>query len=155
MLPYMEQVLRAFYQSTNWNTQNSYEDITATSRTLLDFQIPSAIHLQISNKSTPNTFNSLDFSTRSRINGSLSYLYSDAQDLEKFMRSSADIPLQDATETYRHLQPNLHFGSNGSNTTKIGEDVIEVNKKRCMIRNLLRNLFITVECTIQAQIWRQ
>lgn len=129
MLPYMEQVLRAFYQSTNWNTQNSYEDITATSRTLLDFQIPSAIHLQISNKSTPNTFNSLDFSTRSRINGSLSYLYSDAQDLEKFMRSSTAVPLQDATETYRHLQPNLHFSSNGSNTTKIGEDVVEVNKK--------------------------
>lgn len=124
MLPYMEQVLRAFYQSTNWNTQNSYEDITATSRTLLDFQIPSAIHLQISNKSTPNTFNSLDFSTRSRINGSLSYLYSDAQDLEKFMRSSTAVPLQDATETYRHLQPNLHFSSNGSNTTKIGEDVV-------------------------------
>lgn len=87
MLPYMDQVLRAFYQSTHWSTQNSYEDITATSRTLLDFRIPSAIHLQISNKSTPNTFNSLDFSTRSRINGSLSYLYSDAQQLENFMRT--------------------------------------------------------------------
>ncbi|EJS44868.1 mdm10p [Saccharomyces arboricola H-6] len=129
MLPYMDQVLRAFYQSTHWSTQNSYENITATSRTLLDFQIPSAIHLQISNKSTPNTFNSLDFSTRSRINGSLSYLYSDALELEKFMRNSTDISLQDATETYRQLQPVLKLSGNGSNTMKTGENTLEFGKK--------------------------
>ncbi|CAI4054551.1 hypothetical protein SKDZ_01G0630 [Saccharomyces kudriavzevii ZP591] len=129
MLPYMDQVLRAFYQSTHWSTQNSYEDITATSRTLLDFQIPSAIHLQISNKSTPNTFNSLDFSTRSRINGSLSYLYSDAQELEKFMRNSTVVPLQDATETYRQLQPNLNFSSNGNSAVSVDVNDLEVKKK--------------------------
>ncbi|CAI4037103.1 hypothetical protein SMKI_01G0620 [Saccharomyces mikatae IFO 1815] len=130
MLPYMDQVLRAFYQSTHWSTQNSYEDITATSRTLLDFQIPSAIHLQISNRSTPNTFNSLDFSTRLRINGSLSYLYSDAQQLDNFMRNSTDIPLQDATETYRQLQPNLNFySSNSANGLNTDESLLENNKK--------------------------
>ncbi|QID77873.1 Mitochondrial distribution and morphology protein 10 [Saccharomyces pastorianus] len=125
----MDQVLRAFYQSTHWSTQNSYEDITATSRTLLDFRIPSAIHLQISNKSTPNTFNSLDFSTRSRINGSLSYLYSDAQQLEKFMRNSTDIPLQDATETYRQLQPNLNFSVSSGNTLSSDNTTVDNDKK--------------------------
>ena len=129
MLPYMDQVLRAFYQSTHWSTQNSYEDITATSRTLLDFRIPSAIHLQISNKSTPNTFNSLDFSTRSRINGSLSYLYSDAQQLENFMRNSTDIPLQDATETYRQLQPNLNFSVSSGNTLSSDNTTVDNDKK--------------------------
>ncbi|CAI4952630.1 CFC_HP_G0003380.mRNA.1.CDS.1 [Saccharomyces cerevisiae] len=125
----MDQVLRAFYQSTHWSTQNSYEDITATSRTLLDFRIPSAIHLQISNKSTPNTFNSLDFSTRSRINGSLSYLYSDAQQLENFMRNSTDIPLQDATETYRQLQPNLNFSVSSGNTLSSDNTTVDNDKK--------------------------
>lgn len=100
----MNHVLRSFEQSTNWNSDNSYANITATSRALLDFSIPTAFEFQISGATTPYTFNTLKVSTQRIFNGSLTYLYTDAKNLDRIVQTSTQINLQDATETYKYFQ---------------------------------------------------
>lgn len=105
MLDYMDYISRAFEQSTNWNRDNSYANITATTSALIDFSVPSAFEFQVSNASTPFTFNTMRVSTRNVFNGSLTYLYTDADNLEKIGSDSGSIDLQNVTETYRYFQP--------------------------------------------------
>lgn len=105
MLDYMDYILRSFERTTNWNCDNSYANITATSRALLEFPIPTGLKFQISNASTPFTFNTMEVSTKKIFNGSLTYLYTDADNLDRIVQNSAAINLQDATETYRYFQP--------------------------------------------------
>lgn len=105
MLDYMEYISRSFEQSTNWNRDNSYADITATSKALLDFSVPNAFEFQVSNASTPFTFNTMRVSTQNVFNGSLTYLYTDADNLGRIVKDSDAINLQNVTETYRYFQP--------------------------------------------------
>ncbi|CCF60433.1 hypothetical protein KAFR_0K00780 [Kazachstania africana CBS 2517] len=105
MLDYMDYIVRAFEKSTNWNRDSSYENITSTSRALLEFHIPKTFKFQTSNRSTTNTFSTLEIDRNNKINGSLTYLYTDADNVEKIVKSSSQVLLQDATETYRHIQP--------------------------------------------------
>lgn len=101
----MHHILRSFEQSTNWNCDNSYANITATSQALLNFNIPTAFEFQVSGATTPYTFNTLRVSTQKILNGSLTYLYTDAENLDKIVQSSTSIYLQDAAQTYKYLQP--------------------------------------------------
>ena len=107
MLDYVDYVVRAFEQQTNWYSDNSYENITATSRSLLNFAIPQSIKFQTSNKSTDYTYSTLELTRGKKINGSLAYLYTDIEGLDKILRNSDTIALQDAIETYRYIQPSL------------------------------------------------
>lgn len=101
----MDYIVRAFERSTNWDRDNSYANITATSKTLLNFDIPTSFKFQTSNQSTKYTFNTLELTTRKKINGSLTYLSTDAENIDKFVNNSYTIPLQEATETYRNIRP--------------------------------------------------
>ncbi|QLL34038.1 hypothetical protein HG536_0F03630 [Torulaspora globosa] len=119
MLDYMESVSRAFEQSTGWSRDNSYANITATSKALLDFKIPTAFEFQVSNATTPYTFNTTRVSTRNIFNGSLTYLYSDADNLKDMVRGSGAVSLQQVTETYRYFQPFYNHKSAPSNGDRL------------------------------------
>ncbi|AET38336.1 Mdm10p Ecym_2623 [Eremothecium cymbalariae DBVPG len=114
MIEYMEYILRQYEKSTNWNRHNSYENITATSDNLLQFEIPDSINLQVSNKSTPYTFNTFELSNHKVINGSLSYLYTDCADMDNFVQTSMNVPLQTTVNTYQYIKPYYYY-HNGSN----------------------------------------
>lgn len=107
MLDYMDYVVKAFEKQTKWSSDNSYENITATSRSLLNFPIPQSFKFQTSNKSTNHSFNTLELTRGKKINGSLTYLYTDVDGLDSVLRGSNAIALQDATETYRNIQPSF------------------------------------------------
>ncbi|AEY96646.1 FAEL335Cp [Eremothecium gossypii FDAG1] len=111
MIEYMEYVLRQFERTTSWDRDYSYENITATSDNLLQFEIPDSLNLQISNQSTPNTFNTFELSNRSIINGSLSYLYTDCGQLDKIVQNSLKVPLQQRVDTYQCLRPGRTLGT--------------------------------------------
>lgn len=108
MLDYMDYVVKAFEKQTNWSPDNSYENITATSRSLLNFSIPQSFKFQTSNKSTNHSFNTLELNRGKKINGSLTYLYTDVEGLDSVLQGSNEIALQDATETYRNIQPSFN-----------------------------------------------
>ncbi|KAG0669916.1 Mitochondrial distribution and morphology protein 10 [Maudiozyma exigua] len=105
MLEFMDYVVRAFERSTHWNTDNNYENITATSDTLINFPIPTSFKFQTSDRSTNNTFNTLEITAHKQISGSLAYLYTDAENMGNCMKGSEFRTLQDSIETYRHIQP--------------------------------------------------
>lgn len=111
----MEYVVKTFHQLTNWNPQaNSYEHLTDTSEALLDFTIPNSFKFQLSNNSSPYTYNTLEITARQnnrhpqRINGYLTYLYTNVKNLHDAIHNSNDISLQDATQTYKHVQPSFN-----------------------------------------------
>ncbi|SCU96608.1 LAMI_0F07118g1_1 [Lachancea mirantina] len=105
MIEYMEQVSRQFELCSGWNRENSYENVTATSENLLNFRIPSALKVQVSNNSSPYTFTTFELSNSKVINGSLAYLFTDCEGLKQAVKGSRTIPLQEAAETYRHIRP--------------------------------------------------
>lgn len=103
MYTYMEYLQRCFYKSTNWNEDNIYSNILATSQALLDFSIPNGCKLDISSKSTDYLASSFTLSNYHNINGSLAYLYSSIP-----LRNTAgtrDISLQEAISGLRITEP--------------------------------------------------
>lgn len=105
MLDFMDYVVRAFERSTSWNRDNNYENINATSDTLINFSIPNTFKFQTSDRSSKHTFNTLEVTANKKISGSLAYLYTDANNMDKYLEGSNLRTLQDSTETYRHIQP--------------------------------------------------
>ncbi|AMD18829.1 HBL073Wp [Eremothecium sinecaudum] len=105
MIEYMEYIVRQFERSTGWNRDNSYENITATSDNVLQLQIPSSFNLQVSNQSTPYTFTTFELSNHKVINGSLSYLYTDCNDMKQLVQASTDIRLHTMVDTFRFIKP--------------------------------------------------
>ena len=126
MIEYMEYIVRSFQKSTNWNSfdgsNDSYENITATANSILNFQIPNEFQFQLSNKSTNFTYNTIVLSTNKVINGSLTYLYTDAENLNTLVKDTSSVNLQDVVETYKkHYKTNnntKHFS--GSNSLYYG-----------------------------------
>ncbi|KAF8415121.1 hypothetical protein BGX38DRAFT_1252080 [Terfezia claveryi] len=76
MLTYMDYVQQAFYKATNWNEDNSYANLTATARALLDFHTPRGLNLHLSSLSSPNFATSYSLTNLGVVDGSISYLYS-------------------------------------------------------------------------------
>lgn len=101
----MDYVQRQFEKSTDWNYDNSYANILASSRNILEFPVPNQFKFQTSNKSTPYTFNTMEVFSRKAFNGSMTYLYTDAENMDKLVKDSNSISLKDITETYRNVQP--------------------------------------------------
>lgn len=101
----MNYVLKTFEIVTEWNRDNSYENITSTSENLLRFNIPTSLKFQISNKSTRYTFNTFELSNNKVINGSLSYLYTNCKEVGDFVTNSTNVSLLEFIPSYRYIYP--------------------------------------------------
>ncbi|KAI9890508.1 MAG: Mitochondrial distribution and morphology protein 10 [Vezdaea aestivalis] len=106
MRSFMDLVQDAFLSGSNWNVDNSYGSLTSTSKALLDFPIPSGIHLHVSSLTTPHLATSYTLSSAGRVDGSLSYLYSSsALPLPAQVARTSSIPLRLTVPSYRPLLP--------------------------------------------------
>lgn len=101
----MEYLQKCFYKTTAWNEDNIYANVTATSRALLDFPIPSGGKLDVTSQATEHLASSMTLLNHNTIHGSLAYLYSSVA-----LRNTAgtkDISLQDALAGFRIIEPHL------------------------------------------------
>lgn len=99
----MEYLQKCFYKETNWNEDNIFPNITATSLALLDSPIPNGSKLEVSSKATPHLALSITLTNKSSINGSLAYLYSSVP--LKNAAGTKDVSLQDAISGFRVIEP--------------------------------------------------
>ncbi|KAK6512187.1 Mitochondrial distribution and morphology protein 10 [Arthrobotrys musiformis] len=102
MLGFMDYVQKSFYRATKWDEDNSYANLNATARALLDFQTPKGLKLNISSLSSPNFATSYGLASLGVVDGSVSYLYS-SRALDN-VRNSGDVELKDAIFGYRDLK---------------------------------------------------
>ncbi|ODV83608.1 hypothetical protein CANARDRAFT_9425 [[Candida] arabinofermentans NRRL YB-2248] len=100
----MDYTQRCFYTASNWNDENSYESILATSKNLLNFKIPDRFKLNISSKNTEYSYSSVTLSQLNKLSGSLAYMYCSA-DLKDEYQSSKNLQLQSVLQGYRLIQP--------------------------------------------------
>ena len=109
MNTFMDYIVRAFGTSTDWNHDNSYSSLTATSDSLLSFETPSNLSLNVSSLSTSNFATSYTLSTLGQIDGSLAYLYTN-HPLNHIPAQSPSIPLRNLVRGYRDLRlPRLPY----------------------------------------------
>lgn len=99
----MDYVLYQFASSTDWNHENSYSALTATSDALLSFATPSTLSLHVSSLSTPHFATAYTLSTLGQIDGSISYLYSTTP-LAHIPSRSRSIPLRSLVRGYRDIR---------------------------------------------------
>ncbi|KAI3405710.2 MDM10 [Candida oxycetoniae] len=99
----MEHLQKCFLKSTNWNEDNIFSNITATSQALLDFPIPNGFKIDTSSKTTDFSASSFTLSNFHQINGSIAYLYS-SKPLTNIM-GTKEISLQDAIAGFRMIEP--------------------------------------------------
>ncbi|EXJ78806.1 hypothetical protein A1O1_09208 [Capronia coronata CBS 617.96] len=103
MIDFMDYVVQAFGTATDWNPDNSYSSLTATSDALLSFQTPTTLALHVSSLSTPNFASSYTLSTLGQIDGSISYLYSTVP-LSHIPSQAPSIPLRYLVRGYRDIR---------------------------------------------------
>ncbi|KAI9375253.1 hypothetical protein BJX61DRAFT_540028 [Aspergillus egyptiacus] len=103
MLDFMDYIQVAFAEGTQWNRDNSYSHLTATTQSLLDFTTPERVRVHLSSLSTPNFATSYTLGTVGLIDGSISYLYSNVA-FEDTPSRSALIPLRKLAPGYRQVQ---------------------------------------------------
>jgi mitochondrial distribution and morphology protein 10 len=111
MLTFMDYIVHAFGTSTDWNHDNSYSSLTATSDALLSFPTPSSLSLRVSSLSTPQFATSYTLSTLGQIDGSISYLYSSVP-LGHVPSRTVSIPLRTLVRGYRDVKlPSIQLNS--------------------------------------------
>ncbi|KAL5343208.1 hypothetical protein BJX70DRAFT_354828 [Aspergillus crustosus] len=103
MLDFMDYIQLAFAEGTQWNRDNSYSSLTATTQSLLDFTTPERVRVHLSSLSTPNFATSYTLGTVGLIEGSVSYLYSNVS-FDNTPSKSALIPLRKLSPGYRQVQ---------------------------------------------------
>ncbi|BCS19390.1 mitochondrial distribution and morphology protein 10 [Aspergillus puulaauensis] len=103
MLDFMDYIQLAFAERTQWNRDNSYSSLTATTQSLLDFTTPERVRVHLSSLSTPNFATSYTLGTVGLIEGSVSYLYSNIS-FDNLPSKSALIPLRNLAPGYRQVQ---------------------------------------------------
>lgn len=101
----MEYLQKCFCKATSWNEDNIYANVTATSRALLDFSIPSGGKLDITSQATDHLASSMTLLNHNSIHGSLAYLYSSAP--LKNTAGTKDVSLQDALAGFRIIEPHM------------------------------------------------
>ncbi|TVY38689.1 Mitochondrial distribution and morphology protein [Lachnellula subtilissima] len=102
MLEFMDYVQHSFYKASHWNSENSYSQLTATARELLEFDTPRGLRLNLSSLSSPNFATSYALGSVGLVDGALSYLYTS---LPLFpVSQSGDIDLHDVIRGYRQIQ---------------------------------------------------
>ncbi|ODV80510.1 mitochondrial distribution and morphology protein 10 [Suhomyces tanzawaensis NRRL Y-17324] len=115
MYTYMEYLQKCFYKSTNWNEDNIFSNINATSQALLEFPIPKGVKLDSSSKTTEHLASSFTLSNYYSINGSVAYLYS-SKPLVNTM-GTKEVSLQDAIAGFKTIEPNItNKGSSNQGT---------------------------------------
>ncbi|KAF3908509.1 hypothetical protein ABW21_db0205532 [Orbilia brochopaga] len=102
MLGFMEYVQKCFSRATRWDEDNSYANLNATARALLDFPTPKGLKMNLSSLSSPNFATSYSMASLGVVDGSVSYLYS-SRPLDGVL-SSGDVQLADAVSGYRDLK---------------------------------------------------
>ncbi|KAI9794918.1 MAG: Mitochondrial distribution and morphology protein 10, partial [Piccolia ochrophora] len=102
MLGFMDHVQAVWLEATNWNRDNSYSTLTATSQALLDFPVPHGLRLHVSSLSSPHIGTSYTLGSTGLVDGSLSYLYSSLPLATSFRSSALD--LRTVVQGYRQLQ---------------------------------------------------
>ncbi|KPI35135.1 Mitochondrial distribution and morphology protein 10 [Cyphellophora attinorum] len=103
MISFMDYMVLAFGTATDWNPDNSYSFLTATSDALLSFDTPRTLSLHVSSLSSNNFASSYTLSTLGQIDGSISYLYS-SHPLGYIPAQSTSIPLRNLVRGYRDLR---------------------------------------------------
>ncbi|KAL4973992.1 hypothetical protein BDW66DRAFT_140890 [Aspergillus desertorum] len=103
MLDFMDYIQLVFAEGTQWNRDNSYSSLTATTQNILDFTTPERVRIHLSSLSTPNFATSYSLGTVGLIEGSISYLYSNIS-FEDTPSKSALIPLRKLAPGYRQVQ---------------------------------------------------
>jgi mitochondrial distribution and morphology protein 10 len=103
MLTFMDYIVQAFGTSTDWNPDNSYSALTATSDNLLSFETPNTLSLNVSSLSSNNFASSYTLSTLGHIDGAISYLYT-SHALGQISSQSPSIPLRNLVRGYRDLR---------------------------------------------------
>lgn len=98
----MDYVIREFGKATDWNYDNSYSFLTATSDALLSFETPTSAKLHVSSLATGNFASSYTLSALGQLDGSVSYLYSNVG-LGHVPSQSPSIPLRRIVEGYRDV----------------------------------------------------
>ncbi|KAK9239292.1 hypothetical protein V1525DRAFT_398377 [Lipomyces kononenkoae] len=92
MHSYLDHILESFYAKTNWNADNQYANLTATSRELLDFALPSGFILNVSALSSPASASSYSVKNLGGIvDGAISYFYCAPDNLLSSNRLSTDV----------------------------------------------------------------
>ncbi|TVY75720.1 Mitochondrial distribution and morphology protein [Lachnellula suecica] len=102
MLEFMDYVQHAFYNASHWNIENSYSQLTATARELLEFETPRGLRLNLSSLSSPNFATSYAIGSVGLVDGALSYLYTSLP--LHATSQSGDIDLHDVIRGYRQIQ---------------------------------------------------
>ncbi|KAK4220636.1 mitochondrial distribution and morphology protein 10 [Podospora fimiseda] len=103
MREFMHYITNAFYGATGWSEDNSYKDLNATSRELIDFPLPRGLRLTLSSLATPHFGTSYQLGSVGVVDGSISYLYSTVP-LAAVPAQSDEIPLAALLRSYRRLQ---------------------------------------------------
>ncbi|KAF3910800.1 hypothetical protein ABW20_dc0102991 [Dactylellina cionopaga] len=101
MLGFMDYVQKSFYLATKWDEDNSYANMNATARALLDFPTPKGLKMNLSSLSSPNFATSYSMASLGVVDGSVSYLYS-SRTLDNVLNSGT-VELKDAVSGYRDL----------------------------------------------------
>lgn len=98
MHPFATYVLRSYYQSTGWNEDNLYANLTRSSNAILDFTVPRGIHFSISK--APNALFKTTYSMNAlpSLNGSVGYIFTSC-DLN--IKNSYDVRVKDMVDRFK------------------------------------------------------
>lgn len=99
----MDYVRKCFYQTTQWNEDNSYANVVETFKNEIDFEIPQGVNLTVSAQSSQNSCTSYSLSNLEFVSGSLSYLFTTTPLLN--IQSTKNVSLQDVVTSYKVLEP--------------------------------------------------
>ncbi|KAL3423975.1 hypothetical protein PVAG01_05722 [Phlyctema vagabunda] len=102
MLEFMDYVQHAFYKASGWDHEASYSHLTATARSLLEFETPRGVQLSLSSLSSPNFATSYGLGSVGLVDGSLSYLYTSHPLFSTIQ--SGKIDLHDIIRGYRQIE---------------------------------------------------
>ncbi|KAK0646719.1 hypothetical protein B0T16DRAFT_414157 [Cercophora newfieldiana] len=103
MREFMHYITNAFYSATSWNEDNTYKELNATARELIDFPIPIGLRLTLSSLATPHFATSYQLGSVGIVDGSISYLHTSVP-LTGLPSESDRIPLPALLKSYRELQ---------------------------------------------------
>ncbi|KAL7416881.1 mitochondrial distribution and morphology protein 10 [Mrakia frigida] len=126
MLPFQTLVLRRYFEATGWEEDALYSALTASSSRILDFSVPTSLHLAFSKTPTPGFHNSFETTVLREMNGSLGY-FASSRDLD--IGSSEKSAFRDVVDGFRvHDMPR---------TPEPGEDEIWQGGERVDTKDFL------------------
>ncbi|KAK3692011.1 hypothetical protein B0T22DRAFT_371895 [Podospora appendiculata] len=137
MREFMHYITNAFYGATGWNEDNTYKEVNATARELIDFSLPRGLRITLSSLATPHFATSYQLGSVDIVDGSISYLYSSVP-LTNVASQSDRIPLPALLKSYRRLH---ELGSRGKpwllDTDAPAEPVLQTVAKKAALASRL------------------